>query len=145
MEARAWKEETLAATVEYIKESAYEIKVIQHLRICQECQMEVCLSIERYGGRCLPWFLDLTNGDIADAEDGGYFANSDCPPVRNYKIGSYWDRTLDSKETLRFIMDRIAWAERIIRLQIVQATQFYKRLKAWDLTGLAPSEESLPF
>jgi len=97
----------------------------------------------------LPWFLDLIN-DINDGcrpyyieEDDPEFTN--CPRVQDYKIGSYWDRNTDSKETLQFIFARVDWAEKIIRKQLVSATQFYKHLNAWDLNGLPPREESLPF
>jgi len=148
MEARAWKEETLARTVEYIKESANEIKLIQHLRSCKECQLEASISIERYGGRCLPWFLDLIN-DPFECGDPEWIQNhpfwKDCPRAQDYAIGSYWDKSTKHNETWKFISDRINWAEKIIRQQIAMATQFYKRLNAWDLTGLPPSEETLPF
>lgn len=157
MEARRWKEETLVQTVEYIRESANEIKLILHLRTCEQCQMEACLSVERYGGRGLPWFLDLIN-DVnegclpyyADDEDPRF---DDCPRVENYRIGSYWEDAENErkgvnpkpKETLKFIEDRCSWAEKIIRQQIVMATQFYKRLKNWDLNGQPPEGRFLPF
>jgi len=146
MEAQAWKEETLQSTVEYIRESANEIRLIQHLRSCKECQMEASLSVERYGGRGLPWFLDLINDPFecgADVSEDPRFV--DCPRVQNYKIGSYWDKSTAHNETWKFISDRLTWAEKIIRQQIVMATQFYKRLKVWDLNGLPPREEALPF
>ena len=146
MEARAWKEETLVATVEYIRESANEIKFIQHLRSCKQCQLEASLSVERYGGRGLPWFLDLINDPFecgATVEEYPYLR--DCPRVQDYRIGSYWDGSTDHNETWKFITDRLAWAEKIIRQQIMMATRFYKRLNAWDLSGLPPSEETLPF
>jgi len=106
--------------------------------------MEASLSVERYGGRCLPWFLDLTNGDIAEFgdEDPRF---KDCPPVRNYRIGSYWDKTIDSKETMKFINDRINWAEKHIKQQIWTAVDYYRLLKEWDLTEPYPIEENLPF
>jgi len=144
MEARRWKEETLTLTVEYIRESAYEIKLIQHLRTCKQCQMEAELSVERYGGRGLPWFLDLINDPYeccGEEDEDPRFTGR--PHTEDYKIGSYW--TGSSKDTMRFINDRINWAEKIIRQQIVMATQFYKRLKKWDLNGVAPTEPTLPF
>ena len=144
MEARQWRNETLLLTIEYIKESAGEIKFIRHLRTCHECQMEASLSVERYGGRCLPWFLDLINdvNECYDTEDPRW---KDCPRVENYRIGSYWDKSTDPDETMKFILDRLSWAEKLIRQQIMMSTQFYKRLKIWNLSGEPPSEETLPF
>jgi len=110
--------------------------------------MEASLSVERYGGRGLPWFLDLINDVNEDYGDPEYQIDprfADCPRVQDYRIGSYWDRTTDSKETLRFIDDRLNWAEKIIRQRIVMATQFYKRLNNWNLNGEPPTEPSLPF
>ena len=140
MEAREWKNETLELAVEYIRELAYEIKLIQHLRKCGNCQLEVQLGIERYGGRNLPWFLDLIN-DVnecyGDPEYGVGLLYKDCPNVQDYKIGSYWSGA--SKDTLRFVNDRITWAEKIIRTQIAEACRFYKRLREWNLDGIRPT------
>jgi len=142
MEARAWKEDTLVWTVGYIQECAYEAKLIQHLRKCKKCQLEASISIERYGGRCLPWFLDLIN-DVNECynTENPMFAN--CPRVQDYAIGSYWDKSTDHNETWKFINDRLDWAEKIIRQRIVMATQFCKRLKNWDLNGQPPNEDFL--
>jgi len=145
MEARRWREDTLAWTLEYIKESAYELQLIKHLRICKECRMEAELSIERYGGRGLPWFLDLIN----DPYEAGAFEEGDEDPypgrphTEDYKIGSYW--TGSSPDTFRFVDDRLNWAEKIIREKLMTAVQFYRRLKNWDLNGQPPSEETLSF
>ena len=134
----------MALTVEYLKESANEIQFIRHLRTCRECQLEVSLSVERYGGRGLPWFFDSNNFDsfLDEIEDPRF---KDCPRIQNYKIGSYWDRTTDSNETMRFINDRIDWAEKHIKQQIWVAVDYYKLLKEWDLMGEPPMEENLPF
>jgi len=156
MAAREWRDDQLILTIEYLKQSANEIKFIQHLRTCRECQMEASLSVERYYGRGLPWFLDLINdvvecyADYNNDEDAKELSQwdhrfDDCPRVGNYRIGSYWDRTIDSKETLQFINDRCNWAEKTIRQQIMMAVDYYKLLKEWDLTGEYPLEPALPF
>jgi len=144
MEARRWREETMAETVEYIRESAYEIKFIRHLRTCRECQLEASLSVERYGGRGLPWFFDQNNFDcfLDEVEDPRF---KDCPRVGNYRIGSYWNGTTDHNETMKFINDRIDWAEKHIKQQIWTAVDYYRLLKEWDLTEPYPIEENLPF
>lgn len=145
MAAREWRDDQLVQTIEYLKESANEIKFIQHLRTCRECRLEAELSIERYGGRGLPWFFDLIN----DPYEAGFFQDGDEDPypgrphTEDYKIGSYW--TGSSQDTLRFIDDRSKWAENIIRQQIMMAVQFYKQLRNWDLNGEAPTEPQRPY
>jgi len=146
MEARQWREEQLARTLEYLKESADEVKFIRHLRTCRECQLEATISIERYGGRGLPWFFDLNNFDcfLDEAEDPRF---TDCPRIQNYRIGSYWDKPVDrnKNETMKFINDRINWAEKYNLEQIWIASDYYKLLKEWNLNGEPPLEENLPF
>jgi len=146
MAAREWREEQLARTLEYLKESADEIKFIRHLRTCRECQLEATLSIERYGGRGLPWFFDLINDPFECGDDVGEDSIwKDCPRVQDYRIGSYWDRSTDQNETGKFITDRLNWAEKIIKQQIWTASDYYKLLKEWDLNGEYPIETNLPF
>ena len=146
MEARRWRDNQLASTLEYLKESADEIKFIRHLRTCRECQLEATLSIERYGGRGLPWFFDLINDPFEcsdDVEEDSIW--KDCPRVQDYRIGSYWDSSTEHNETSKFITDRLDWAEKIIRQQIWNAAAYYKLLKEWDLNGEPPLEPALPF
>jgi len=144
MAAREWRDEQLTRTLEYLKESASEIKFIRHLRECKECQLEATLSIERYGGRGLPWFFDLINDPFECGDDVGEDSIwKDCPRVQDYRIGSYWDRSTDHNETGKFITDRLNWAEKIIRQQIWDAAAYYKLLKEWDLSGESPTEPQL--
>jgi len=141
MEDRRWQQETLEDAVQFIRECACEIKFILHLRQCGRCKLEVTLSIERYGGRDLPWFLDLINDVNELSEDPLY---EGCPRVQAYRIGSYWDKSTDHNETLKFINDRITWAEKIIRQQILQAVRFYRRVKNWNLNESRPTSSTLP-
>jgi len=159
MEARAWKADKLLAILEYIKRTVNEVYLIQHLRTCWTCQMEAQLTIERYAGRGLPWFLDLSNGDLADDDEDNYWREmdprfKDAPKVRDYYIGSYWEDVENArrgikgkpKETGRFIEARIKWAEKINRENIVLMTQYYKQLNQWDLNGEPPPEPPIaPF
>jgi len=133
----------MTSTVEYLKECAWEIKFIRHLRTCRGCQMEASLSVERYGGRGLPWFFDFNNFDcfLDEVEDPRF---KDCPRIQNYRIGSYWDKTTDHNEIMKFINDRVDWAEKHIRQQMVQAVQFYRRLKNWNLNESRPTSSTLP-
>jgi len=156
MEARKWRADQLTCAVEYLRESANEIYLIKHIRACRRCQLEAELTVERYYGRGLPWFLDIMN-DVAeswgDPDVEADLRLKDCPRVEDYRIGSYWEdvkcvragKPIPAKETLKFIMDRCDWAERVIRQQIFVAARFYKRLKDWDLEPPVPTEASLPF
>jgi hypothetical protein len=157
MEASDWRDDELDYTINYIKESANEILFIRHLRTCGQCKFEAKLSVERYGGRGLPWFLDLVN-DVCqnfelevEAEPDPRFVH--CPRLEDYEIGSYWEdlenarRGIESqpKETLKFIEDRCKWAEELIKKQIIVAAHYYKQLKSWDLEGQPPSQPELPY
>ena len=136
----------LILTVEYIKESAYELLFIRHLRSCKECRLIAQLDVERYAGSRSIWFLDLQN-DVGQDWDEEMYAEypelKDCPRVYNYKIGSYW--TGSSPDTLRFIDDRMKWADKVIRKKMLLACQYYKRVKAWDLNGEQPFEPELSY
>ena len=115
MDNRAWREQTLILTVEYIKESAQELLFIRHLRSCEECRLIAQLDVERYAGSRSIWFLDLQN-DVGQDWDEEMYAEypelKDCPRVYDYRIGSYW--TGSSPDTLRFIDDRMKWADKVI-------------------------------
>jgi hypothetical protein len=144
MDNRAWREQILIFTAEYIKESANELFFIRHLRSCEECRLIAQLDVERYLGSRSVWWLNIQN-DIAhswdDDEDEIDSDWKDCPRAEDYRIGSYW--TGSSDDTLRFIDDRMKWADRVIRKKMLLACQYYKRVKAWDLNGEAPFEPEL--
>jgi len=46
---------------------------------------------------------------------------------------------------MKFINDRIDWAEKHIKQQIWTAVDYYRLLKEWDLNPPYPIEENLPF
>lgn len=145
MDNRAWREQMLIFTAEYIRESAYELRFIQHLRSCEECRLIAQLDVERYLGTRSIWFLNIQN-DIAQDWDEDEINDpdwKDYPRAENYRIGSYW--TGSSDDTLRFIDDRTKWADRIIRKKMLLACQYYKKVKAWDLNGEAPFEPELAY
>ena len=146
MDNRAWREQMLIFTAEYIKESANELLFIQHLRSCEECRLIAQLDVERYMGSRSVWWIDLQNDVGQNWDEDMYEIDpdlKDCPRVENYRIGSYW--TSSSPDTLRFIDDRMKWADRVIRKKMLLACQYYKRVKAWDLSGEAPSEPELAY
>ena len=146
MDNRAWREQMLMFTTEYIKESANELFLIRHLRACEECRLIAQLDVERYLGSRSVWFLNIQN-DVAQDWDEDMYAEDpdlkDYPRVENYRIGSYW--TGSSPDTLRFIDDRMKWADKVIRKKMLLACQYYKKVKAWDLNGEVPSEPELAY
>lgn len=145
MDNRAWREQMLMLTAADIRESAEELLLIRHLRSCEECRLIAQLDVERYLGTRSVWFLNIQN-DVAGWEEDMDEVDSDfkdCPRVEDYKIGSYWNGS--SPDTLRFIDDRLKWADKVIRKKMVLACQYYKRVKAWDLNGKAPFEPGLSY
>lgn len=147
MDNRAWREQMLVFIAAYIRESAEELLFIRHLRSCEECRLIAQLDVERYLGTRSVWFLNIQN-DVAQDwnEDEDYAADpdfKDCPRVEDYKIGSYWNGS--SPDTLRFIDDRLKWADKVIRKKMLLACQYYKKVKAWDLNGEPPSEPELAY
>ena len=150
MEYRRWNIAEINYILNVIAEMAGLIKWIRHVQNCDghdgcHCMLEIVLSIERYMGSRLPWFLDLVN-DITmmlEFEDEDDFPEEleqirECPHTRDYKIGSYWTGT--SPDTIRFIKDRMSWAEKIILKQIRNACKYLRLLIAWDL-----DPETMPY
>ena len=157
MEYRRWNIAEINYILNVIAEMVDNVKWIQHVQNCKgngcHCMLEIVLVVERYAGRCLPWFLDLAN-DIAmmfefeeevDETDLFFQVIKDCPHVQDYKIGNYWvaanlpgkERQIYIKktnaETTRFINDRMSWAEKIILKQIRNACKYLRLLIAWDI------------
>ena len=90
------------------------------------CMAEVRLGIERYGGSRLPWFLDIINKEYYQEDP----RLQGMPQVCDYQIGSYW--TGDSDDTVRFIKDRMAWAEEHLRWELKAAKDYYHLVEDWD-------------
>lgn len=97
-----------------LKEDIENLKLetarIDHLRKCERCMVEVTLSIERYFGRTLPWYLNLIN-DVAEL--GEY---EDCPKAQNYELGYYGNDFRPG--TAKFIKARLMWAEKVIAQEL---------------------------
>lgn len=150
MELRRWKQQEIQETTELIKELVGEVKWIQHVKNCNGkgcyCHLELQMNIERYWGRSLPWYLNLVN-DITmllECDDPEEFPEEyepilkGCPYPGDYEIGSYW--TGASPDTIRFIIDRVKWAEKILLKQIRNACKYLKLLIAYDL-----DPENIPY
>lgn len=105
-----------------ISECQNEINFIDHIPNCKEyCIVELHLTITRYMPRAPWWFqddLDLKEWGVCNI-DGEAVNLDDIPPIRNYKISSYWDFTKESDaDTYRFINDRMKWAKEHFRNRI---------------------------
>ena len=139
---RKWREIDLIRTLHNLQALQEETEFIEHLRKCKQCQAEMHLSIERYWGSRGPWYLNLQNeiGFPEIYEEEGIYKT--CPRLQNYKIGYYGH---SSQDTIRFIMDRIAWAEKIIKADVEILVDYYLALENWDLEDPAPIEETTLF
>ena len=127
MDTRRWVEHEEAEMPFRIRELASEIKWIKHVETCGTCLIEVQFNVERYWGSRLPWYLNLVNDVNELTED---FVLKGCPKVEDYRIGSYWRGS--SEDTIRFIKDRMTWAEEITRKQLVAAVAYLKLLMSWN-------------
>jgi hypothetical protein len=135
VENRRWKEAMIQETLERLERLQDELEILEHVKGCKDCQVEATLDVERYlGGHSGLWYIELTNGDFLPE------LYKDCPAVENYKIGSYWSGS--SEDTVRFILDRIAWAEPKIKTEIETVVDFFVALEDWDLKSQLPEDTS---
>lgn len=136
---RKWQEAELVRTLYLLQELQQEIEFIKHVRKCERCQVELQLSVERYMGTRGPWWINLQNeiGFPEIYEEEGIYKT--CPRSQNYKIGSYMRC---SDDTIRFIMDRMAWAEKIIKADAETLVDYYIAFENWDLESPAPMAET---
>ncbi len=136
---RKWQEVELLRTLYHLQELQFEIEVIKHVRKCEQCQVELQLSVERYRGSRGPWWINLQNeiGFPEIYEEEGIYKT--CPKPQNYQIGYYGH---SSQDTIRFIMDRMAWAEKIIRADVEILVDYYFALEEWDLESSPPIDIS---
>ena len=130
LETRWWKEAALLDLEFLIRDLDAELGLIEHVKTCEMCQAELCLSVERYMGSRGPWWIDLRNGDYLPEYYPG------CPKVEDYRIGSYW--TGSSDDTLRFIKDRLAWAEKITEKEFAAACKLEPILEDWPVSRGIP-------
>jgi len=138
VESRRWLSEELSNTKERLKADKAEIKWINHALECKECLIGLQIDIERYLGRQAPWYLDLTDEVGFDDEVWESLPEyyKDCPRVDNYHIGSYWNGA--SKDTIRFVKDRLNWALKIYEKEITVVKTYLRALKKWDLESALP-------
>jgi hypothetical protein len=105
---------------ETIEEATSELQTIKHIKTCHQCQMELCLSIERYLGTRGPWWINIEDDGILEYED----ALDDRPTVKKYKVGK------SVEHTLKFLIDRMAWAQNKIESEMKENQTQLKQLKS---------------
>lgn len=105
---------------ESITELTMELETIAHIRTCHQCQMELCLSIERYMGTRGPWWINLEDDDILKYEH----AMDDRPTAEKYKVGKSVDHTL------KFLTARMKWREKRIEFEMKENQTQLKQLKS---------------
>lgn len=137
MSLRRWKKEELNRLLAKLQQLHGELAVIKHVRKCRLCQGELQLSVERYMGTRGPWWINLEGEmgypEIYEEEDSLY---KDAPRPDSYKIGSYWRGC--SKDTIRFIMDRMRWAEHYMKEDVEISVDYYVELENWNLEDSPP-------
>ena len=138
VEARHWQKEEIPRVEAKIDKLKQELKFIKHAVTCERCLLELQLSVERYGGsRGALWFLDLTN-EVWDEEFDLPEPWKSAPRPYNYRIGSYW--TGSSPDTINFIKDRFAWAEKWVKKDLYLSRRYLRALKKWDLESPLPPD-----
>ena len=139
MDNRKWREAELIRVLHNLQELQQEIEVIKHVRKCEQCQAELHISVERYWGSRGPWWINLEGemGFPEIYEEEGIYKT--CPRPQNYKIGCY---SHSSEDTIRFIMDRMTWAEKIIKADAETLVDYYIAFEDWDLKSQAPIAET---
>lgn len=109
------EESALKDTIKSLKEELCEADYILK---GGDCLIRVVMNIERYGGRSLPWYLDLTNDFSYDTEG--------CPKPQDYEIGYYGKD--QQPGTRKFIEARVLWAKKEIIKQLQEATTALEQL-----------------
>lgn len=143
MATRQWKQSTETELRGFIEQTKREMYFVEHVPNCEQCLLEVQLGIERYNGTRLPWFLNISTeiGFGPDVEFDDEFEPhlKGMPRVWDYKIGSYWSGSSD--DTIRFIKDRLAWAEKKLTNDLDCAVTALVTLERFKLTFHTPQED----
>jgi len=140
VENRQWLEEEIVNAKERLKEVRADIRFTHHAPDCARCLIEIQLDIERYAGRMCPWYLQIMDELAFDGDDEfweglpDYY--KDFPRVTNYRIGSYCSGM--SEDTMRFIKDRLKWAQNVLVMEVKTIKTYLKALQKCDLESPLP-------
>lgn len=135
IENRRWKRESMEEIKLILQGITDELWLMEHVKRCEICQTELVLGVVRYLGTRCPWYLNIQNemGFPEIYEDPFY---KDCPKPSDYRMGGWPNENFD--EGLRFVLDRIGWAEPKIKRIAQTATEYLEALINWKLTGEPP-------
>lgn len=88
---------------QYVKGLKSQLEAIKHFQKCERCMFEFILSLERYMGRGLPWYLINSMNKEKFPE---------CPRIEDYEIGWYGNDMTDGSK--QYIKDRLVWAQKLL-------------------------------
>ena len=100
-----------------------EMREYYHYKNCKECLIELQLSVERYLGTRGPWCINYQMEEFIEEYP-------DCPKAEDYEIGWYGH---SSKDTIRFIKDRLSWAIKFTDKRFEAAFKLIPVLETWDV------------
>lgn len=134
---RRWLTHEIPLTEENLEEARNNLKWIKHALNDPESLLLIQLGVERYMGSRCPWYLDISQGVDFDDEIWeslpSYFEG--CPRATKYRIGSYGR---SSDDTIRFIKDRLNWAQKLYKQEVRVIRKYLRALKKWDLESDLP-------
>jgi len=113
-----------------------------HYMNCEECLIELQLSVERYGGTRGPWCINYQMEESRHEfeEMGDPDPYPGCPKAEDYKIGyySFSGEDTSSEDTIRFIKDRLAWAIKFTDKRFEAAFVLIPILENWPASRGIP-------
>lgn len=107
-----------------------EMREYYHYINCKKCLFELQLSVERYLGTRGPWCINYQMEQYRHQfeEMGDPDPYPGCPKAKDYDIGYYGH---SSKDTVRFIKDRLAWAIKFTDKRFKAAFELVPILENW--------------
>ncbi len=131
VETQEWRKSMLEQIDGEILALYNELREYNHYINCeQRCLIELQLGVERYGGTRGPWFLNYQMEEYRYQfeEMGDPDPYPGCPKAEDYEIGCY---AHSSKDTIRFIKDRLAWAIKFTDERFEAAFKLIPILENW--------------
>ena len=134
VETRQWQKSMLEQIEGEILALYAEMREYYHYLNCEECLIELQLSVERYLGTRGPWCI---NYQIEECIPEFY---PDCPKAEDYEIGyySYSGEDTSSEDTIRFIKDRLTWAIKFTDKRFEAAFKLVPILENWSVSRGIP-------
>ncbi len=130
VETQEWREPMLEQFEGEILVLYNQLLEYYHDINCEECLFGLQLSVERYLGTRGPWCLNYQMEEYRYQfeEMGDPDPYPGCPKAEDYEIGCYGH---SSKDTIRFIKDRLAWAIEFTDKRFKAAFKLIPILENW--------------